>query len=178
MNAEYLRDAAMTAVIFGFFGMAWFGWAQEAPPEGARKFLGAGSVAGILLAIGGGLIAWQHWTDGSAITAETGPRFGIIVGVEVAFAALGSVILTVRKKSAYIAPWIAAVVGIHFIPLATLLKTPVLFAAGALVTIGAWASIRIARSRDLTVSYVTGAVTGSVLLVCGATSLVQALVAY
>ncbi|GIG67358.1 hypothetical protein [Phytomonospora endophytica] len=178
MNAEYLRDAAMTAVIFGFFGMAWFGWAQEAPPPAARKFLGIGSVAGILLAIGGGLVAWQHWNDGSAITSETGPRFGIIVGVEVAFAAAGSVILTVRKKSAYIAPWIAAVVGIHFIPLATILETPLLFAAGALVTIGAWTSIRIARSRDLTISYVTGATTGSVLLLCALVSLTQALVAY
>jgi len=27
-----LRDAAMTALILGFFASSWFGWAQERPP--------------------------------------------------------------------------------------------------------------------------------------------------
>jgi hypothetical protein len=28
MTAEFLRDAAATAAVFGFFASAWFGWAQ------------------------------------------------------------------------------------------------------------------------------------------------------
>jgi hypothetical protein len=27
-----LRDAAMAALILGFFASCWFGWAQERPP--------------------------------------------------------------------------------------------------------------------------------------------------
>jgi hypothetical protein len=27
MTAEFLRDAAATAAVFGFFASAWFGWA-------------------------------------------------------------------------------------------------------------------------------------------------------
>ncbi|MEV0646390.1 hypothetical protein AB0I28_14100 [Phytomonospora sp. NPDC050363] len=178
MTAAFLRDAAMLTVIFGFFGMAWFGWAQEAPPANARRLLGAGSILSALLAAIAGVLAWRHWNDGSAIDAESGPRFGIIVGVEFAIAGIGAAVLAVRKKSEYTAPWIAFVVGVHFIPLASLLQMPLLFPAGALVAVGAWTSVRIARARDVTISYVTGLLTGSVLLLCGAVSLLQALTAY
>lgn len=178
MTAEFVRDAAMLTVIFGFFGMAWFGWAQEAPPKKARAMLGVGSVLSIALAVVGGLFAWQHWNDGSAIDADTGPRFGIIVGVEVAFAGIGSGILAWRKKSEFIAPWVAFVVGVHFIPLATMLRLPLLFPAAVLVVLAAWASVRLARARDVTVSYMTGLLTGSSLLLFAAISLLQALTAY
>jgi hypothetical protein len=36
MTTESVRDAAATTVIFGFFGFfgsAWFGWAQDQPPN-------------------------------------------------------------------------------------------------------------------------------------------------
>ena len=42
MQAAFIRDAAMTAVVFGFFASSWFGWAQEAPPASWRRWLGAG----------------------------------------------------------------------------------------------------------------------------------------
>jgi uncharacterized BrkB/YihY/UPF0761 family membrane protein len=44
VTAEFLRDAAATAAIFGFFASAWFGWAQDEPPPGWRKALVAGSI--------------------------------------------------------------------------------------------------------------------------------------
>jgi hypothetical protein len=28
---QYTRDAAMSALILGFFASSWFGWAQEKP---------------------------------------------------------------------------------------------------------------------------------------------------
>jgi hypothetical protein len=30
-RSRFVRDAAAIAAIFGFFGSAWFGWAQENP---------------------------------------------------------------------------------------------------------------------------------------------------
>jgi len=33
MTSEFVRDAAMTAAIFGFFSAGWDGWAQDDPPQ-------------------------------------------------------------------------------------------------------------------------------------------------
>ncbi|GLZ79947.1 hypothetical protein Afil01_47540 [Actinorhabdospora filicis] len=178
MKAEFLRDAAMTAVIFGFVGMGWFGWAQEAPPKRMQKWLGIGSGIGIAIALAGGLIAWRNWDAGTAIDAETGPRFGIIVGIEFGLAGLGAVLLIWRKLGAWIAPWIAFVVGVHFYPLAPLLKEPMLHVTATLVTLGSLLAAWIAWKRKLTPSYVTGVITGSLLGLSGAVALATALLAY
>lgn len=178
MKAEFLRDAAMTAVIFGFFGMGWFGWAQEAPPERARKWLGVGSVVGILLAIGGGLIAWRNWDAGTAIDEVVGPRFGIVVGIEFAVAGVGAGLLAWRKLSVWTSPWIAFVVGVHFFPLGSLLKEPSLHVTATLVTVGAVVAAWVAWKRRLTPSFVSGALTGSLLVLSAAVTLGQALFAY
>jgi hypothetical protein len=38
MTAEFLRDAAATAAVFGFFASAWFGWARASRRRhGARR---------------------------------------------------------------------------------------------------------------------------------------------
>jgi len=44
MGAEFLRDAATTAAVLGFFASAWFGWAQDDPPRSWRRPLVAASV--------------------------------------------------------------------------------------------------------------------------------------
>ncbi|HEX6684227.1 MAG TPA: hypothetical protein VF062_15595 [Candidatus Limnocylindrales bacterium] len=173
--AQFVREAAMTGVIFGFFGMTWFGWAQEAPPKRARLALAAGSVASIALAIFAGVLSWRHWNDGSAINAETGPRFGVVVAIEILAAGVGAVVLSARRRPDLTAPWVAFVVGVHFIPLAVLLEYPLLYVAAALVALGAVASVPIAAWRKLTVSYVTGAMTGTALLICGTISVALAL---
>ena len=33
MAADFVRDHAMYAAIFGLFSTTWFGWAQENPPS-------------------------------------------------------------------------------------------------------------------------------------------------
>lgn len=58
MNAEFIRDAAATAAIFGFFASSWFGWAQENPPAAWRHWLIAGAILALLVAIGGGVLTW------------------------------------------------------------------------------------------------------------------------
>jgi hypothetical protein len=62
MTAAFLRDAAATAAIFGFFASAWFGWAQDQPPPAWRKALVAGSILSLLTAAGGGVMTWQNWS--------------------------------------------------------------------------------------------------------------------
>jgi hypothetical protein len=169
---EFARDAAMTAAIFGFFSAAWFGWAQEhPPPPGWRPWLVAGSVAGLLVAVAGGIRAWRIWSTGTVFDADTSPIFGLIVLFEVLLAGIGAFLLSRRGRRELVAPWVAVVVGLHFLPMAPLLQIPFFYVVGALVTIAGLASVPIARSRDLSVTTVTGAFAGSVLLAAGVVAL-------
>jgi len=171
MSAEFARDAAVTAAIFGFFAAGWFGWAQDRPPLSWRRWLTAGSILSMLTAIAGGVLAWQHWGQGTAIDATTAPTFGIIVGIEFGIAAIGAALLTKVRRTELIPAWIALVVGVHFVPLAPLLQYPMLLVVAALVSIGALLAIVIARSRGLAVSAVNGVLVGSALLAAALYSL-------
>jgi hypothetical protein len=173
MNAEFTRDAAATAAIFGFFAASWFGWAQERPPPGWRRVLIGGAVLALLVAVAGGLLTWRHWSTGTAFTAQTGRTFGLIVGFEFAIAGLGAGVLTVLRRADLISAWVALVVGVHFVPLAPLLKYPLLYVAAALVSAVALVAIPLARSQDVAVSAVTGLATGVVLLAAALVSLVS-----
>ncbi|SDL47004.1 hypothetical protein SAMN05216298_3964 [Glycomyces sambucus] len=175
MTPDFLRDAAGTAAVFGFFAMAWFGWAQEAPPAKWLWPLRIGSILSGLTAVAGGLLLWRHWSDGSVIDASVGPKFGIIVGVEFALAGLGCGLLAWRKRADLMSAWIAFVVGVHFFPVAVLLEIPALHVTAALVTVASIASVFIAKARSLTVSAVVGATTGPILLASGLLALADAL---
>jgi hypothetical protein len=71
MTAAFVRDAAATAAVFGFFAASWFGWAQDNPPKPWRRPLIAGSILSLLTAAAGGLLTWRHWTDGTVFDADT-----------------------------------------------------------------------------------------------------------
>ncbi|GAA3774323.1 hypothetical protein GCM10022225_72540 [Plantactinospora mayteni] len=180
MLAEHVRDAAMTAVIFGFFASSWFGWAQEAPPPRWRKPLIAGSVGSLLVAVAGGLLAWQDWSTGSVFdSAETARNFGILVGIEFGLAGLGAGLLSIRKRGReLVSAWIALVVGVHFFPLAEMINFPLVHVAGVLVTLAALVAVPVARKRALRVSAVTGLGTGAGLLVAAVAALAIALFGY
>jgi hypothetical protein len=174
MFAEHLRDTVATAAVFGFFASSWFGWAQEAPPPAWRKPLVAGAVAALLTAVAGALLAWRHWPDGTAFDDDTGRAFGIVVGIEFAAAALGAVVLAVRRRRELIPVWIAFVVGVHLFPVASLIRYPLIHLVAALITVAAVASIPVARSRSITPSAVVGSATGVVLLAAAVFSLAAA----
>jgi len=162
--AEYLRDAAMTGAVLGFFASAWFGWAQEAPPRTWRRWLIAGSILALITAAIGGILAWQNWATGTALDRDTARTFGVVVGLEFLLAVIGAVALTRRRRGDLVAPWVALVVGLHLFPLAPLFGYPILYVPATLVTTGALVSIPVARARGVAISAVTGAICGSALL--------------
>ncbi|WP_406077100.1 hypothetical protein [Micromonospora sp. NBC_00858] len=178
MVTEHVRDAAATAFVFGFFASSWFGWAQEAPPKPWRPVLIAGSVLSLLTAAAGGLLAWSHWSDGTAFDADTSRTFGIVVGIEFGAAAVGAGLLALLGRRELTAPWVALVVGVHLFPVAVLMDYPLIHVVAALVTLIAVAAIPVARARAVAVSAVVGLGTGVVLLVAAVSSLLIALVAY
>lgn len=162
----FVRDLAVTAVVFGVAAFVWFGWGQGGPPERWRVWLGVGSGLGLLVALAGGFLAWQNWGPES-VFADAGTRraFGIVCGVEFGLAGVGAAVLGVRKRPQWIAPWIAFVVGAHFVPLAGIFRDPGLVVLAVLVCAAAVAAV-VLRGR-LTPSAVTGVGAGTALLAFG-----------
>lgn len=175
MLTDHVRDFAGTAAVFGFFASVWFGWAQEKPPARWKPFLITGSVLSVVTLVAGGLLLWRDRSAGTAFDGTTGPRFGIVVGIEFGVAALGAVLLTVRRRRELVPPWIALVVGLHLFPVAVILEYPLLHLVAAGVTVAALAAVPVARRRSVAVSAATGLPTGAVLLAGALVSLVAAL---
>ena len=170
---DYARDAAMTTLIFGFFASAWFGWAQERPPVAWKKWLGLGGGMSLALAAAGGILAWQHWSDGSALSQPGAMRrYGVILGIELAAAAVGAAVLGLRGHRELIAPWVCLVVGAHFIPLAGPLQSPILFPLAVVMILVAVGTVPYSRRRRLAPSAVTGVGAGISLFACAVASLV------
>lgn len=165
MSGQPVRDVAMTAAILGFFASCWFGWAQERPPAAWRTPLIAGAVLSLVVAVIGAVFAWRNWSGDSALS-EPGAmrRYGIILGVEFGVAAVGAAAMIFMGHSQFLAPWICFVVGVHFFPMAPVLKSPPLFVLGAVLIAVAVAAVLISKGRHLAPSAVTGVGAGLALL--------------
>jgi hypothetical protein len=161
-----IRDSAMTALILGFFASSWFGWAQERPPLAWRSPLIVGALLSLIVAVAGGVLAWRNRSAaGSALSAEGAlRRCGIIVGVEFGIAAAGAAGIALWGRSEYIASWICLVVGVHFLPMAPVLRNPFLVLLGLLLMAVAAAAVVVTRRTDLVPSAITGAGAGVALL--------------
>jgi hypothetical protein len=172
---EFVRDAAATAAIFGFFSSVWWGWAQEQPPRSWRPWLVTGSVVSLVTMVAGGLLVWRHWSDGTAFDEDTSKAFGIVVAIEVVLAGAGAAVLGARGRKEVIPVWIALIVGLHLFPVAALIGYPLIHVVAALVTIAALAAIPVARARSLPVSLTNGVGVGTALLAGAVFSLVTVL---
>jgi hypothetical protein len=162
---QYTRDAAMSALILGFFASSWFGWAQERLPSRWRLPLTVGAVLSLIVAVVGAVYAWRNWSGGSALSAPGAMRqYGIIVGVEFGVAAAGAAVIAFWGRGDYIAAWVCLVVGVHFWPMAPVLHSPSLVALGALLTVVAIAAVLVSRHTGAAPSAIAGAGAGAALL--------------
>lgn len=156
----------MTALILGFFAAAWFGWAQADPPRSWLPWLTAGMVAGIAVAVAGGILVGLNRSGASVMQdQEANRRYGIIVGIEFAVAALGAIALGRAGQADSIAPWICLVVGLHFWALAPVLADPALRALCVLFVAIALAGWLIGWRGGAAPSAVAGLGAGLALLV-------------
>ncbi|MBU8861491.1 hypothetical protein KSK32_30305 [Micromonospora sp. WMMB482] len=126
-------------------------------------------------AIIGGIVTARTWDEGSSVDERTGPVFGVVVLIEVVLCAAGAIWLRRAGRTSLVPAWIALIVGLHFLPLAPLLRYPALAIWAALVTLVALVSVTVARRYDLAPSAVVGAGAGVALLAGAATALVHAL---
>lgn len=165
MEIDFIRDHAMYAAIFGFFGFSWFGWAQDNPPQSWRVLLGIASGVSFLIALTGGYLAYTHWGGASSLdTPEAYRQFGVIVGIEFTLAFVGAGILAWRKRQEWIAAWIAFVVGIHFIPLAAIFNDSWLHILAALLASVSIAAVIGAKKVHISATTLACAGAGCVVL--------------
>ncbi len=159
------NDYAMATAIFGVFGFSWFGWAQESPPPSWRLALGLAAALCLSLAGVGGYLAFTNWGAASALTATGAYQtFGLVVGIEVAAALLGAGVLRYWHQQAFTAPWVAFVVGLHMLPLASVFQDRALYGLGFLLMAAAVAPLVLAHKLRLSASTMTGVGAASALL--------------
>ena len=170
------RDGGITALVEGFFASAWFGWGHADPPAWLDPWLTAGSIVALLVAIAGAVVGFTSPASTAALSnREAGRRYGIIVGIEFGLAGVGAALLGILGQADYIPVWVCAVVGVHFWPLATVLRDRNLIPLGVLVTATAIVALIVGLSTDVAPSTVTGVGAGLSLTVFGVVALIGAL---
>jgi hypothetical protein len=170
------RDLTVTALILGIAAALWFGWGQAQPPAGWGLPMTVGSFAAIAIAVAAGIMLSRYRHGASAMESRRVRRaYGITVGIETAVIGLGAVGLALAGRSAYTAPWILLVVGVHFLPLGRLFGSADLLWAGLALAAIAIAGAVTGAVSAVAPSAVTGAFGGLVLVAAAAASLGRAL---
>lgn len=142
MDSPVLGGMIVGAAVLFFFGAVWLLlglYKGRFSPWWLRAAL---LVAGLALAASIGVLTSrasylthvvpQPKAEPAAAGRQTGSRFGLIVGVEGAAILLAVVLLNATHHSDYIVCAIALIVGLHFLPLASLFGAFVYYATGLL----------------------------------------------
>lgn len=171
---DYIRDYAMYAAIFGWFSFCWFGWAQENPRQSWRAYLGIGSGLGMIICLLGVYLSVTNWSAATALSEAGAFRsYLIFFYIEFALAGIGALILIRMKRARYIAPWVALVVGVHFIWLKDVFQDAALYVLAALLIVISLVSLPWARRLGVANSAVTGALSGITLLAFAVLGLIR-----
>ncbi len=171
---EYIRDYAMYASIFGLFSFVWFGWAQEGPRASWRKYLGIASGAAMLICLLGVYLSVNNWDAASALSEKTAyATYLIWVYVEFALAGIGSFLLIRLKRSGDVAPWIAFIVGVHFIGLQSVFQDRSLYVLAALLVAAAVVGYFASPKLQVAKSAITGICAGTALFGFGVSGLIR-----
>ncbi|ULL16941.1 hypothetical protein DVH26_22360 [Paenibacillus sp. H1-7] len=161
---EYIRDYAMYVSVFGMFSFVWFGWAQERPRPSWRIYIGIASGIALLLCLTGVYLSITNWDAPSALNEVSAYRnYLISFYAECIVAGAGAFVLTRWKRKEYIAPWVAFIVGLHFIGLKSVFDDPSLWILAALMVAVSIAAVVVSPKLQVANSAITGIGAGTVL---------------
>jgi hypothetical protein len=164
----------MYAAIFGLFAWVWFGWAQAKPPASWRLPLYICSGISFLVMCAGVYLAITHWGSASALASpDAYKKFGITVGVEFTSAAIGALILYLLNKPRFIVSWVAFVVAVHFLPLASFFQNDGLYVLAALTLIASILPLFFIRKTRISIAAMTGSSMGISILIFAILGLIQ-----
>ncbi|GGD79286.1 hypothetical protein [Paenibacillus nasutitermitis] len=161
---DYIRDYTMYAAIFGMFSFSWFGWAQEKPKASWRIYIGIASGIALLVCLLGVYLSINNWNEPSALSDKTSfTAYLITVFIEFFVAGTGAFLFIRKKQKEYVAPWIAFIVGIHFISLVSVFDDPGLYVLAALLVAVSILAVIVAPKLRVATSAITGIGSGTVL---------------
>lgn len=161
---DYIRDYTMYTAIFGMFSFSWFGWAQEKPKANWRIYIGIASGVALLVSLLGVYLSIHNWNEPSALSDQTSfTTYLITVFIEFFVAGVGAFLFIRKKAKDYVAPWIAFIVGIHFISLVSVFDDPSLYVLAALLVAVSIFAVIAAPKLQVASSAITGIGSGTVL---------------
>jgi hypothetical protein len=161
--ADARRRAGLTALYLGIFATIWLSVPETEPP--LAVLLVAGSIAALITAGAGGALAVRSRAEGPlSRDAVSDRKYLVIFAAELAAAGFGAVLLAVTGRSEYIPVLVGAVVGIHFWPLAPVLRDPALRILAALVCVTALAGLVTGMVSTVSPGEVVGTGVGVLLL--------------
>ncbi|MGY0007567.1 hypothetical protein [Micromonospora sp. I033] len=157
------RQAGLTALYLGVFAAVWFSVPRADPP--LRVLLVVGSVGALLAAVVGAVLVARAGR-GSAGPRDRGAdrRYGLIVAAEFGVALVGALLLAAAGLTGHIPVLICAVVGVHFVPLAPVLRDRLLVPLGVAVTLVAVAGLVVDLVSAVPAGLVVGTGAGTLLL--------------
>jgi hypothetical protein len=157
------RTRGAAAMVEGFFAIMWFSWGQGSAPAWLNVPVLIGTVAGIVAVVAGLVVTLRSTSHDAAMRdAAVRRRYNIIVGLEFAILAAGAALLGATGLTRWIIVWAGAVVGVHFVPLASVFRGLHLVPIGCLIVAVAVASLIVGTAT----SGAPGAVAGLGTAVC------------
>ncbi|WNM37227.1 hypothetical protein RMN56_18810 [Micromonospora halotolerans] len=167
------RQAGLTALYLGVFAAVWFSVPKADPP--LRSLLVVGSVVALVAAaVGAALVVRAGRRPAGERDRSADRRYGLIVVAEFAVALIGGLLLAAAGLGGYVPVLIGAVVGVHFVPLAPVLRDRLLVPLGVAVTLVALAGLVVGLVSAVAAGLVVGTGTGALLLAYAVLALVRA----
>ncbi|MGI8752177.1 MAG: hypothetical protein ACR2MN_07675 [Acidimicrobiales bacterium] len=137
-------------MIEGFFAIMWFGWGQAAAPSWLSAPLGIGSAMAALVATAGLVLTVRSRGQHTAMRDA---------------AAAGAALLGAASLTEWIAVWVCAGVGVHFVPLSSVFRHLLLVPVGLLITVVSVAALIVGLTTSVAPSTVTGPGAGICLII-------------
>lgn len=162
---NYIRDYSMMVAFFGFFSMAWYGWAQEDPPKNWKKYLFVGTGLAAILFLTGIYFSVQNWQEATTLSNTTSLNYYyIFLVLEFGIAGIGAFVMYRKNLETYIAPWVCFIVGVHFFGLRYVFDDFVLHILGILLAIISGLTLILAKKFKIRHSAITGVCAGTTLI--------------
>jgi hypothetical protein len=178
-EVEVIVGAGRGALIVAMFGAGWLGWGLDL----AQAFKGLvgpafGFIELLLLACSiyvirkGRRLRKQYPPIPASVRKAAQRSFLLVVLLEILALAVVFVLAWQLHRPDLGADWAAMVVGLHFLPLAKLFRSPHLGVIGILITLWCVISWALFRSNALVISVAIG--TGTLLWVASVSALLRA----
>lgn len=149
LSGDERRGRAVGASVLAVFAFAWTAWGLSAAAASAvrRPMLGAAALASLALVLGATSVFRRATSTPSgepATRPATGPRFGLVAGLQFAAIPVGSLLLARVGHSRVIPAFICFVVGLHFFPLRRLFGVTFYARTGTALCLVAFTTVLLA----------------------------------